>query len=96
MIVDYLRNCYTVDMRFDPNSNRVTRVRWQWCDDGALPLPFYTVFASRNYLDRPSGNLSHLGEVQGTRKFYDGKNVSGEKGKCWRGSPRQFAEGVEK
>jgi len=94
MAVDVLRNCYTVDMRLHRDSDKRTRVRWYFCDEGALRLPFYTVFGSRNYTDRPSGHLSHLGEVQGTRRYYDGKNIGKFRGKCWVGSPRQFAEGI--
>jgi len=65
MIVDYLRSCYSCEMRFvtgDPS--RLSPVSWYFADDDADILPYYNRFSSRNYdRDAVATADSSLGET---------------------------------
>jgi len=66
-----LRSCYTTLIRPYSDSNDTVRIRWFFVDDGK-PLPFPTVFGSRNWL-RDKTREYPLGEVKGAdRDWADG------------------------
>lgn len=73
-IVDFLRSCYSVNMRFyrDEPSTEVP-VKWFFCEEGTDREVPATVFCSRNYDGEADGPPSALGEVRsGPTMWRDG------------------------
>lgn len=69
--MDFLRSCYRTRARLRAGSAEDSELRWYWCEDGALPLPFPTAIHSRTWdangdedLDRP------IGEVAGAKRHW--------------------------
>jgi len=68
-----LRSCYVTTMRF-PGVGDVP-VQWYWCDKDAQPLPFPTVYNSRNWINEGERGPNVPGEIEGApRKWANGKN----------------------
>ena len=68
--VDYLRSCYSTQMRFDPASPASLRpVDWYFAEPGTPLLFFPTPFRSRNYANMTSDDGS-LGEVFGVPRVW--------------------------
>ena len=89
-----LRSCYRTDMQFFPDSPKAVPVRWFFCKKGAQPLPFPTVFGSRNW-NHDLGTPSVLGEVLGSKRTYDrGTNFGDLPGDHHCGTADQFYNGV--
>lgn len=82
-----------VKMRFFRDSDLQNDVQWQVAQEGAEDFPLYHSFAPSLYMDRPSGPWAPLGEVDGTRARSDVWHFSQLPGKCYLGTPDQWADG---
>jgi hypothetical protein len=95
MIVDLIRSCYYVDMSmFSNRPDLITRVRWFFADDNALPLPFPTCFGSGNWASQ-----DRLWEGPGEalprhRRYNRGSNVPFYGGQHACGTADQFSQGT--
>jgi len=69
MGVDLLRSCYSTRMRLFRDSTEETDIVWYKCEPGVKPLPFHTVFASRNW-NAPDKDWIGLGEVPGAPRAW--------------------------
>jgi hypothetical protein len=95
MAVDTLRSCYTTRMRFYRDSDRTHKVRWFFCDAKAKRLPFYTVFASGNWLQDHRQDWPGVGEVKGApRTWNNGLNRNQKKGNHACGTADMYARGL--
>jgi hypothetical protein len=70
MIVDALRSCYTVGMRFS-DTLPIIPVRWFFADKRAKFFPGPNAFYSRNWEDK-SDRFDQLGEQPGPRPWANG------------------------
>jgi len=94
MIVDVVRSCYESDIRFFQGSPATTRVSWFFTPEGAQPLPFPTIFGSRNY-DFTKDAYSGIGEQRPQGMTWrDGSNPWGYVGLQATGDPEQFVSGL--
>lgn len=91
---DLLRSCYETDCRFSQGSTETVRICWYFCASGAKPLPFPTVFQSRNWDPEP-GERPGLGELPHRKTDWrNGQNSPETEGKKPWGPSEVFLEGV--
>ena len=92
----YLKHCYTAKCRFFRDSDRQSNIIWYWADDNAEHFRKYHQFNTGNYMDTRLQEWSPVGEVKGTKKYTNGINHQGYKGRknCQRGTDYQFANGL--
>jgi len=92
-MVDYIRHSYTTEMRFGTDLAQSALIKWQFCQEGALPLGIPTPFVSRDH--DAWETWPPLGEVQeAPRNNYLVGNVSllpGTHGPC--GDPDVWLNG---
>jgi hypothetical protein len=73
---------------------RTVPIRWFWCQDDAITVP-YTRFASGNWSsDRAAWPWLGIGEKPGPRPWYDGNNWLSLQGRHYEGTDQQWAEGL--
>lgn len=72
--VDYLRSCYSTQFRFfSDRLDVLSDVAWYFCEPGAKPLPFPTIFGSNQWCNFQKEPTPILGEVIGApRPWRDG------------------------
>jgi len=90
--MDFLRSCYRVPMRMGPGREPVW-VQWYFAPGGALVMPLWHVFGSRNYSDREaSATIEEIGEVGGPRIWVDGSTPANAAGLTGSQRSRDCAE----
>lgn len=94
-MVDFIRHPHTCYMRFYNDSAVKTKVRWQYAQQGAATLPFYTRFAS-GYIDQDKqADWQGIGQVPFGRLYFGVRpKVTDKPGKAPDGTAEQFAKGV--
>lgn len=91
--MDLLRRCYRTKARFRAGELPVP-IRWYWCDEGALLLPFPTVFNS-NAWRADKDSLPAIGEIVARPVYVDGENKLGLAGICHKGAEKVYLEGID-
>jgi hypothetical protein len=80
-----LRSCYTVNMQFDADGTMIRPVRWYFCREGALPLPYSHLYGSANWLTVPRQNTGIGERWDSPRAYNNGQapvGASGQTGPC--------------
>jgi hypothetical protein len=93
--MDFVRSCYSTEMRFISNSDRRSPVRWFFAAPTAAALPFPHRFASLNWGDRRTESSDGLGEVPGASRPWRNGSTAGAWPAMWPcGEAFQWAEGT--
>lgn len=93
--MDLIRYPYETDMYFYSNSNKKTKVRWYFVQEGAKILPFWHRFSSGVWEQQDKEQWEGVGEVPGARlRFHKDLPLHPQPGVAPDGTPEMFAEGV--